>query len=60
MKSRKAKWIEVVAYEPTVNEEKFFSSNVIRDLDDFNSISYVIVYNRLSNIYLISKKRDIP
>ncbi|MBL1228921.1 nucleotide sugar dehydrogenase [Enterococcus sp. BWB1-3] len=46
MKRLKAKGIEVVVYEPTLNEEEFYRSKVIRDLDEFKEISDVIVSNR--------------
>ena len=49
MKRIKAKGIEVVVYEPVLQESEFFNSRVIKDLDTFKNISEIIVANRLTN-----------
>lgn len=48
MKRVKAKGIEVVVYEPVLEEDEFFNSKVITDLEAFKAMSDVIVANRLS------------
>ncbi|WP_375752222.1 nucleotide sugar dehydrogenase [Vibrio sp. HN007] len=50
MKRLKAKGIEVVVYEPVLQEEHFFYSKVVRDLDEFKNMSDVIVANRMTDV----------
>lgn len=47
MKRIKAKGIEVVVYEPVFEENEFYHSRVIKDLNEFKQISDVVVSNRM-------------
>ena len=49
IKRIKAKGIEIVIYEPVLDEDVFFYSKVIKDLNKFKKISDVIIANRMTD-----------
>ena len=48
MKRIKAKGIEVLVYEPALDDETFYNSRVLTSIDEFKSLSDVIVSNRFA------------
>ena len=49
MKRIKAKGVEVIVYEPLLNEERFYNSEVLHELEGFKARCDVIIANRMGD-----------
>ncbi|CAM4092437.1 nucleotide sugar dehydrogenase [Bordetella tumulicola] len=49
MKRLKAKGVEIIVYEPTIDSSEFYRSRVIKDLEEFKRMSDVIISNRMTD-----------
>ena len=57
MKRLKAKGLSILIYEPLINEERYFNSLVIRDIDEFKKKSDLIIANRMhTDLYDVKNK----
>ena len=47
IKRIKAKGVDICIYEPSIDEDKFLGSKLVKDLDDFKDKSDIIIANRI-------------
>ncbi|MFI3252357.1 MAG: nucleotide sugar dehydrogenase [bacterium] len=57
MKRLSDKNIEIVIYEPTLNEEHFFEFKVVNNLEEFKTYSSLIISNRLDDDLIDVKEK---
>ncbi|MDC0440666.1 UDP-glucose 6-dehydrogenase, partial [Gammaproteobacteria bacterium] len=57
MKRLKAKGIEVILFEPLLQEAEFFNSKVISDFSEFAQESNLIVANRMDDELILYKDK---
>ena len=46
MERLRAKGVNIVVFEPTLKDDKFMNSKVVKDFNEFKKISKVIIANR--------------
>lgn len=49
MKRLKAKGVEVIVYEPVIKEDRFYSSKVVNNIEEFKREADIIVANRITD-----------